>query len=311
MNDRPINIAASIHARLANEAKNLRRPFGEVLQYYGIERFLYRLSKTQYAYSFILKGGLVFYCWNIPLRRPTKDIDFLGVLPGLFDNRKEFIQQVITASISISAPEDGVYFDPATLVVEEIQVDADRRGIRAKYLGYLSRAQIPMQIDFGFSDEITSEAEIISYPTLLHDLAGSKLRGYPVESVVAEKFHAIERFADVPSRWKDYYDIWLISEHFELDDQSLQKAIAKTFEKRVTLIPAGRPISLTADRASKYRENWKTFLKKYGLENAEINDLLLMVEKIWVFLEWPLQGLVTPKTQGYRRHWIPVKRKWT
>ena len=70
------NIAASILARLKNQADTLNRPYAEILQYYAMERFLYRLSKTRYADKFILKGGLLFYAWNLPMRRPTKDIDF-------------------------------------------------------------------------------------------------------------------------------------------------------------------------------------------------------------------------------------------
>ena len=306
MKDQPKNIAASTHARLANAARILGRPFGEILQYYGMERFLYRLSKTQYADSFILKGGLVFHSWDIPLRRSTKDIDFLGLL----DNRKEIIYQVIAASISMPVPKNGIHFDPASLTVQDAQVDADRKGIRAKFLGYLGRAQMPMQIDFGFSDELTSKAKIITMPTLLHDMAGPQLKTYPVESVVAEKFHTMERFSDVPSRWNDYYDIWLISEHFEIDDRSLQKAIAKTFEKRASAIPTGRPVSLTAAFGSKYGENWKTFLKKSGLENTDINDFSLLVEMIWAFLEWPLQNLMILKADKGHKHWIPGKRKW-
>ena len=69
------NIAASILARLRNQTEVMNRPFAEVLQYYGMERFLYRLSKTKYADRFILKGGLLFYVWNISLRRPTRDIE--------------------------------------------------------------------------------------------------------------------------------------------------------------------------------------------------------------------------------------------
>ena len=58
------NIPASILARLRNQTEILERPFGEVLQYYAMERFLYRLSKTKYADKFILKGGLLFHAWN-------------------------------------------------------------------------------------------------------------------------------------------------------------------------------------------------------------------------------------------------------
>ncbi len=54
------NIPASIHARLANESQKTKKPFNELLQHYGMERFLYRLSRTEYANSFVLKGGLIF-----------------------------------------------------------------------------------------------------------------------------------------------------------------------------------------------------------------------------------------------------------
>ncbi|HQX17815.1 MAG TPA: hypothetical protein PLA27_15435, partial [Anaerolineales bacterium] len=55
------NIAASILARLRNQSDEMNRPFAEVLQYFAMERFLHRLSKTRYADKFILKGGLLFY----------------------------------------------------------------------------------------------------------------------------------------------------------------------------------------------------------------------------------------------------------
>lgn len=217
MSEQPGNRTASIHARLANEAKKSGKPFSEVLQYYGMERFLCRLFQTRYSDHFILKGGLIFYSWGIPLRRPTRDIDLLSLL----ENQEEIITQVIANSISIPVPEDGMTFDLATLVVEATQVDVDPKGIRANFLGYLGRARIPIQIDFGFSDEITSEAVEKSYPTLLQGMSGLQVKGYPVESVVAEKFHAMERYAEIPSRWKDYYDVWLVSENFKLDDQSM------------------------------------------------------------------------------------------
>jgi hypothetical protein len=64
------NAAASILARLRNQSLKMERPFAEILQYFAMERFLYRLSKTSYANKFILKGGLMFYVWDLPLRRP-------------------------------------------------------------------------------------------------------------------------------------------------------------------------------------------------------------------------------------------------
>ena len=287
MREYPKNIPASIHSRLANKAKNLNKPFGELLQHYGMERFLYRLSKTKYAGSFILKGGLIFTFWNIPIRRPTRDIDFLG----LIDNSKETILEVLKAAMSISIPEDGVIFDISTITVETKQVDSERVGIRAFFLGYLGRAEIPMQIDIGFSDEISSPIKNINYPTLLEGIANPLLNGYPPEAVVAEKFHAMQRFVERPSRWKDYYDVWLISENFRFEDKILQNAIFKTFKNRATEIPTAQPASLSAKFAFDYDVEWKRFYDKNDLGNNEISNLPQLIEMIWNFLKYPLLEL--------------------
>lgn len=74
----PKNIAASVRQRLLNRSKTDSRSFNELLQHYGMERFLYRLSVSEYAPHYILKGALMLRAWNSPEFRPTMDIDMLG-----------------------------------------------------------------------------------------------------------------------------------------------------------------------------------------------------------------------------------------
>ena len=81
----PKNIAASVHQRLLNNAQASGRPFNEVLQYFAIERFIYRLSKSPNAERFVLKGALMFRTWQAPISRPTKDIDLLGMMNNSID----------------------------------------------------------------------------------------------------------------------------------------------------------------------------------------------------------------------------------
>jgi len=64
--------------RLLNKARETGRPFNELLLYFAMERFLYRLSKSSHAQKFILKGALMLIVWRAPLSRPTMDIDVLG-----------------------------------------------------------------------------------------------------------------------------------------------------------------------------------------------------------------------------------------
>ena len=78
MKPSPQDIAASVRQRLLNAARQTDRPFNEVLQYFAMERFLYRLSTSSHARKFVLKGALMFNSWKLPSPRPTMDIDLLG-----------------------------------------------------------------------------------------------------------------------------------------------------------------------------------------------------------------------------------------
>ncbi len=295
------NIPASIHDRLANESQKSKKPFNELLQHYGMERFLYRLSKTKHVNSFVLKGGLIFTVWEIDQRRTTRDIDFLGSL----EQNKEMIIQVLQTVIAIPAPEDGLVFDANTIQVTERLVDVDRMGISANLLGYLGRAEIPIHIDIGFSDEILSSAKEISFPTLLSGMECPRLKGYSPEFVVSEKLHAMNKYVEAPSRWKDYYDVWLISEYFELNIFTLQEALVTTFENRNTEIPVSRPKCLSADFAIKYQTGWQSFLKKNAL-HTNMENLSALTEEIWNFLEMPLAN----QKLSLETKWNPAKRKW-
>jgi hypothetical protein len=100
------NIAASVRQRLLNKAREKARPFNELLQYFAMERFLYRLSKSTHADNFVLKGALMLTVWEAPLSRPTIDIDLLGRI----DNSIETIVAV-TKDICLQEVEpDGIAF---------------------------------------------------------------------------------------------------------------------------------------------------------------------------------------------------------
>ena len=87
------NVPASIHQRLLNIAKEMGRPFNEVVQYYALERWLYRLAQSKYSDRFVLKGALMLLVWKTPITRPTRDIDLLGRI----SNAPEVIRKVVSA----------------------------------------------------------------------------------------------------------------------------------------------------------------------------------------------------------------------
>lgn len=104
------NMGASVRQRLLNYAQTSRRPFGEVLQYYAMERFLYRLSVSPHSGRFLLKGALLLTEWRAPASRPTMDIDLLGRA----NNEVERIVQLMKEVVQVDVPNDGIVFDPAS-----------------------------------------------------------------------------------------------------------------------------------------------------------------------------------------------------
>jgi len=163
-----------------------------------------------------------------------------------------------------------------------------------------------MQIDIGFSDVLASRVERVQYPTLLDNTRTPLLKSYPKESMVSEKFHAIIRHAQLNSRFKDYYDLWLIADNFEFETRSLQKAIEKTFAKRQTEIPIERPIGLTAEFAEANHDRWTKFLDKSNLQSKEVEDFVEVVEGIWAFIEYPVRASLGEESLK-SLHWTPQK----
>lgn len=108
------NISASVHARLLNKAQADARTFNELLQLFVMERFLYRLSISRYAKSFVLKGGMLLTTLFENKSRTTLDIDLLGLTSNdelsILNNFREILSEDVV--------DDGLVFDSSDLHVE-------------------------------------------------------------------------------------------------------------------------------------------------------------------------------------------------
>lgn len=195
------NLAASVHQLLMNKASQTHRPFNELLQYYAIECFLYRLSKSPYAGKFILKGALMFTAWRLESYRPTVDIDLLGKSDHHVDNIVEITKRIC----SLPLEQDGLIFNSDSVTGERIAEDAGYQGVRTRFRANLGTARITLQLDIGFGDVIVPAAQPIEYPAIL-DFPAPQLRGYSKETIVAEKFESMVKLGTLNSRMKDYFD---------------------------------------------------------------------------------------------------------
>ena len=257
------NVAASVHQRLMNLASSTGRPFHELLVYYGIERFLYRLSVSAYGDRFVLKGALAMLVWQTPTTRPTRDIDLLGRT----SNDLEGVENIFAGICRQAVADDGLIFDAATVMTERISEDADYEGVRVRFQGRLGNARIAMQIDIGFSDVVTPAPLSVVYPVML-DQPAPQLTAYNRETAIAEKLQAMVFLGDLNSRMKDFYDIWVLAQSHDFDGRVLSRAIAGTFERRRTAVET-KPVCLSEAFARNVIKaaQWKVFLR-----NARISD---------------------------------------
>ena len=262
MNAASPNVAASVRARLLNVAKAQGVDFNQVLVRFALERILYRMTLSQHADRFLLKGALLFTLWYDMPHRATRDADLLGFGASDLVSVAETFRDIAAVAV-----DDGIAFDPASVTVEEIRKEAGYGGVRVIIAGELAKARCKTQIDVGFGDAVTPAPVDSVYPVLLDDLPAPKLRAYPTYTVIAEKLHAIALLGMTNSRLKDYFDLSVLLERETLDTDLLAQAIKATFERRGMSVPDAVPIGLTDEFAHdpSRQSLWLAFLKKNEL----------------------------------------------
>jgi predicted nucleotidyltransferase component of viral defense system len=297
----PKNLPASVRQKLANLARERNVDFGLILVKYGLERILFRLSRSRHRDVFILKGALLFELWTEQRYRPTRDADFLA----RGDNAPERFAHIFRELCVLEVDEDdGLRFDAQTVESERISEDADYEGVRVTFVAYLERAKIPIQVDIGFGDIVTPAPSEAGYPTLL-EFPGPRLLVYPKETVVAEKLEALVKLGIANTRMKDFYDLEILSRTFAFEGKTLAQAIQNTFQKRRTDLPmAGLAVAFTPefyDDANKKRQ-WTAFCAKNKsyVEKAEFKAVM---EAIRNFLALPVRTV--QEGHSFTKTWKP------
>jgi Nucleotidyl transferase AbiEii toxin, Type IV TA system len=262
-----VDLSASVRQRLLNVAQARGDELQLVLTRYGVERLLYRINRTSAAEQFVLKGAVLFYLWEGHPHRPTRDVDFLGY----GDASPDAVARVLRAVCEAEIEPDGLTFHAESVTAESIRDAQEYGGVRATLLAMLGNARIPIRIDVGFGDAVTPAAELTDFPTLL-DFPAPRVRAYPAETVVAEKFQAMVALGIANTRMKDFYDMWVLSETRSFQGVRLAEAIATTFARRATALPEATdpPLALTevfSGDSNKQRQ-WRAFLARGHLGSA-------------------------------------------
>ena len=299
------NHSASIRARLLAHARENEDDFQRVITRYGIERLLFRLSQTEAEGAYILKGAMLFATWPENAFRPTGDLDLLGNC----NPDPAAIQNTFQEICRVDLPEDGIIFDPASVTVEAVREAEKYQGATLRLTGTLGTAVITVLVDIGFGDWVYPPPERQEYPSLLPDLPAPRVFMYPPETVVAEKFEALIRFAEANSRIKDFYDLWITSRTFPFEMSILVEAVLGTMHRRETAIPVEMPVGLTEVFAlvANDRGYWTGFLRRTP-PATQPPGFPQVLEELRQFFGPVIAVLATP--EGARGRWDPDGGVW-
>lgn len=296
------NLSASILARLLTLAKQRGDDYNLLLNRFGMERLLARVSTSPHADRFLLKGALLFALWYDTPHRPTRDADLLGFGPDDEENLIATFRDIAAMEL-----DDGIVFDPDSVKADAIREDNTYGGTRITLVARIGSARCALQIDVGFGDAVTPGPQTVAYPTLLGDFPAPTLRVYPVYTVIAEKYQAMVMLGQANSRMKDFFDLAVIARRTELDGATLATAIAATFSRRQTALPTERPLALTqqfSEDTAKLRQ-WQAFLNKNRIEAASLGDTVALLDDLlWPPTQVAVAGSLASAT------WRPEALRW-
>lgn len=288
----------SVKARLKNFAIKSGCTFQEALTYYGLERTIYRISISEYADNFVLKGGIFLYAlFGRNYERATTDVDLLAQrISNGSEEMKSVFQKIFSRDV-----DDALVFDVDSITVEDITEFKEYHGLHVSFVGYLDRTKIPISIDIGFGDVIYPEAVKMDFPVIL-DMESPRVNAYSLETSIAEKLEAIIHNGYFNSRYKDFYDIYVLSKKYVFSYAELRNAVIQTFENRKT--PMTMDSAAFSDEFLNdpvHQTRWKSFLKKKkALIQVSMSDAM----------DW-IKAFVRPLFEGTEKtRWNPEKGNW-
>lgn len=295
------DIAASILARLKNQAKETGLSYQMCLQLFCQEEFLRRLSLSKYNSNFVLKGGLFIYTLTEFQSRATQDIDFLM---RQLSNDIDKVKGVIEEIIQIPTANDYIKIEVVNAGI--ITPDKEYQGVSVKFIGRIKQVKIPFSIDIGMNDVIVPKAVKRCIKTRLTDFEAPEVYTYSLESTIAEKFDAILKRMEATSRMKDFFDIYYLSSMFDFDGRKLQEAIWQTVQHRGTVYEAN-----SFDRISAFGDNaflssqWTRFQPSMQVQLPEFVSILYRLKE---FIQPVFQASI--EEREFFMYWSAEQKKW-
>ena len=252
--------------------------------------------------KFTLKGGIFLYgLFEGDFARATTDIDLLAQMTS---NEVENMQDIFHEIFNIEA-DDALRYDLSSLDIHTITEFKEYHGVNISVIAYLDKTKVPVSIDIGFGDIVVPERVLMEFPVIL-DMEIPKIYAYSLQSVVSEKFEAIVSLGYANSRFKDFYDIYVLATRYDFAGSELQEALMTTFNHRKTGFEDIVAFEDVFTKDLQRQVRWNAFIKKKkAMVKVEFSDT---INAIYDFLNPIVEAI--HKNEIFDKVWRHDKGKW-
>ena len=270
-----------IKGRIKSVAKQNNADARTLMRIYMMERFLERLTQSEYRDNFIIKGGILVTAMIGVAHRSTMDIDTsMNNLNLSAEDALRVVNQVKDIDL-----DDGVSFEVKD--VSNIMDEMEYPGIRVTMNANVGRLITPLKIDISTGDVITPRAIEFNYDLLLEDHSIS-LWSYNLETILAEKLQTVLARGILNTRMRDFYDIRMLVDTYEdkVNKAVLKDAFAATCKKRGTdnLQEQAEEIVKIIEADEQIQVLWRAYQKKYSYA-ADI-DYASVIRGVRKLMDW-------------------------
>ena len=270
-----------IKGRIKSVAKQNNADARTLMRIYMMERFLERLTQSEYRDNFIIKGGILVTAMIGVAHRSTMDIDTsMKNLNLSAEDALRVVNQVKDIDL-----DDGVSFEVKD--VSNIMDEMEYPGIRVTMNANVGRLITPLKIDISTGDVITPRAIEFNYDLLLEDRS-IKPWSYNLETILAEKLQTVLARGILNTRMRDFYDIRMLVDTYEdkVNKAVLKDAFAATCKKRGTdnLQEQAEEIVKIIEADEQIQVLWRAYQKKYSYA-ADI-DYASVIRGVRKLMDW-------------------------
>ena len=270
-----------IKGRIKSVAKQNNADARTLMRIYMMERFLERLTQSEYRDNFTIKGGILVTAMIGVAHRSTMDIDTsMNNLNLSAEDALRVVNQVKDIDL-----DDGVSFEVKD--ISNIMDEMEYPGIRVTMNANVGRLITPLKIDISTGDVITPRAIEFNYDLLLEDRS-IKLWSYNLETILAEKLQTVLARGILNTRMRDFYDIRMLVDTYEdkVNKAVLKDAFAATCKKRGTdnLQEQAEEIVKIIEADEQIQVLWRAYQKKYSYA-ADI-DYASVIGGVRKLMDW-------------------------